>query len=142
MAAIGSLPGVKCKNLFIKAKKEKGPGDSRMWLVVAAHNSDVNLNDLATKLGYGKIVLRFADAESLTSNLGVVQGHVSPFCLSNDEALQVNVALDEKLLAAEGPLYFHPLTNEASLAIAPADLAKFVAATGHAVTKLAFPTKE
>lgn len=114
-----------------------------MWLVVAAHDSEVNLTDLATKLGYGKIVLRFADAESLTANLGVVQGHVSPFCLMNDAALAVNVAVDERLLSpASGPVFFHPLTNEASLAIAPADLAKFIAATGHAVTKLAFPVKK
>lgn len=42
-----------------QAKKEKGPGDSRMWLVVAAHDTKVDLVALATKLGYGKIVLRF-----------------------------------------------------------------------------------
>jgi hypothetical protein len=51
LAALGSATGTKCKNLFIKAKKEKAPGDSRMWLVIAAHDSDTNLNALATKLG-------------------------------------------------------------------------------------------
>lgn len=59
MAALSGLPGTPCKNLFIKAKKEKAPGDSRMWLVVAAHDTKVDLVALATKLGYGKIVLRF-----------------------------------------------------------------------------------
>jgi Ala-tRNA(Pro) deacylase len=139
LAAIGSLPGTKCKNLFIKAKKEKAPGDSRMWLVVAAHDSDTNLTKLAVKLGYGKIVLRFGDAESLREHLGVVQGHVSPFCLANDTALQVNVALDARLLASgAGPLHFHPQTNEASTAIEAADLQKFIAATGHSVTVVDF----
>jgi Ala-tRNA(Pro) deacylase len=139
LAAIGSLPGTKCKNLFIKAKKEKAPGDSRMWLVVAAHDSDTNLTKLAVKLGYGKIVLRFGDAESLREHLGVVQGHVSPFCLANDTALQVNVALDARLLApGAGPLHFHPQTNEASTAIEAADLQKFIAATGHSVTVVDF----
>ena len=79
LAALGSSAGTKCKNLFLNAKKEKAPGDSRMWLVVAgvcvcvfvlvpgctplvslltcltrifaAHDSDTNLTALATKLG-------------------------------------------------------------------------------------------
>lgn len=55
LAAIGTLPGLKAKNLFVKAKKEKAAGDSRMWLVVAATDSDTNLVKLATKLGYGKV---------------------------------------------------------------------------------------
>lgn len=141
MAAIGALPGLKAKNLFIKAKKERAPGDSKLWLVVAAHDSETPLVDLATKLGYGKIVLRFAEADALLENLGVVQGHVSPFCLMNDAALQVNVAIDERLLsagAAAGPLFFHPLTNEASVAIAAEDLVKFVEATGHSFTRIPF----
>lgn len=174
LAAIGSLPGTKAKNLFLKAKKEKAPGDSRLWLVVAAHDSDVSLTGLATKLGtcvhasgggrtrtgagctphrcpralvttcagYGKIVLRFGEADTLVENLGVVQGHVSPFALMNDTALQVNVALDARLLA-EGadPLYFHPLTNEASVAIKAADFVKFLNATGHAYTVVDFASK-
>ena len=43
-------------------EKEKAAGDSRLWLVVAAHDTDTNLVRLAAKLGYGKIVLRFGDA--------------------------------------------------------------------------------
>ena len=55
--------------------------------------------DLAKRLGYGKIVIRFGDAESLVENLGVVQGHVTPLALANDTAQVVNVALDARLLA-------------------------------------------
>jgi hypothetical protein len=73
-------------------------------------------------------------------NLGVTQGHVTPFALINDAALQVNVALDAGLFkgAAGEPLFFHPLTNEASTAIAPADLVTFIAKTGHAYTTIDF----
>jgi Ala-tRNA(Pro) deacylase len=120
----------RAKNLFVRAKKEKAAGDSRNWLVVALHDTKVDLVQLATKLGYGKIMIRFADADTLVTNLGVVQGHVSPLCLMNDAALQVNVALDARLAGCE-ELFFHPLTNEASVAISYADLQKFIAATGH-----------
>ena len=59
----------------------------------------VDMVDLAKRLGYGKIVIRFGDAESLVENLGVVQGHVTPLALANDTAQVVNVALDARLLA-------------------------------------------
>jgi hypothetical protein len=56
-----------------------------------------------------------------------------------DTALRVNVCLDDKLLApATGPLWFHPLTNEASTGIAVADFTKFLAATGHEYTPITF----
>ena len=42
----------------------------------------------------------------------------------------MNVALDSRLLAQK-TLAFHPLTNEASTTITPADLLKFINATGH-----------
>jgi hypothetical protein len=32
---------VPVKNLYVKAKKEKEAGDSRTWLVVAAHDTKV-----------------------------------------------------------------------------------------------------
>jgi Ala-tRNA(Pro) deacylase len=89
--------------------------------------------------GYGKIVLRFGDAESLVENLGVIQGNVTPFALMNDTALQVNVALDARLLAAgASPLFFHPLTNEASVAIGAEDLVRFINSTGHEFTLVDF----
>lgn len=139
LVALKDAPGTKCKNLFVKAKKEKAAGDSRMWLVVAAHDTKVDLVALATKLGYGKIVIRFGDAESLLENLGVVQGHVSPFCLANDTALKVNVALDSKLFTAGAdPLNFHPQTNEATTAISGEGLKAFLTGTGHAFTVLDF----
>ena len=86
------------QNLFVKAKKEKAPGDTRMWLVIAAHDTAVNLVSLASKLGYGKIVIRFGEADALLDNLGVVQGNVTPFALINDSMRAVNVAIDKALL--------------------------------------------
>lgn len=123
-----------------QAKKEKPghPTDSRMWLVVAAHDTKVDMVSLASKLGYGKIVIRFDSAESLAENLGVAPGNVSPLALANDAALRVQVALDARLVSGSECVWVHPLTNEASVPLAPAQLTAFIAATGHAVTVVDF----
>ena len=49
--------------------------------------------------------------------------------LANTDAV-INVALDSDVMAAE-ITYFHPLTNDRSTAIAPADLLRFIEASGH-----------
>ena len=109
------------------------PGDSKLWLVVALTDTKFDLKQLATKLGYGNVQLRFAEPDVLLENLGVKQGHVSPLSLAHDAARLVNVALDAAMLApgAPAPLWFHPGDNSASVGIAAADLLKLVAATGH-----------
>ena len=60
----------------------------------------MDLVDLAKRLGYGKIVIRFGDTESMLENLAVAPGNVTPLALAYDEALLVNVALDKKLFDA------------------------------------------
>ena len=57
----------------------------------------------------------------------------------NDAARAVNVAVDARLLApASQPLWFHPLHNEASVALSATDLLKLLAHTGHAHTVVDF----
>jgi Ala-tRNA(Pro) deacylase len=138
LAAVSTLPGIPVKNLLLKAKKEKSADDSRIWLVCAAHDTKVDLADLAKRLGYGKIQLRFAEADVLLENLGVTPGHVSPLCLVLDEAHLVNVAVDQRLLEPGAKVLVHPLTNEASCVISSEDLVKYIAASGHSHVALDF----
>lgn len=133
-----------------------------MWLVCARHDADTDLKKLAEALGsvegslswailqadviwgmcrYGKTVIRFGEDEPLLENLGTKPGHVSPFALMNDTAVRVNVCIDAALLSSTEPLLFHPLCNEATLAIQPAQLTRFIESTGHAITSVAFGTK-
>jgi Ala-tRNA(Pro) deacylase len=126
----GHLQGGHCKNLFVKAKKAKGEHDTRLWLVVALHDTKTDMKVLAKKLGYGKIVVRFADAKALSENLGVPQGHVSPFAVMHDTKKDVRVVLDKRMMECD-TLLFHPNTNDASTAISPQDLVKFLESTGH-----------
>ncbi|MGE0743870.1 MAG: prolyl-tRNA synthetase associated domain-containing protein [Rhodospirillales bacterium] len=119
----GALPGVHCKSLFLRDK----PG--AMWLVVAEEDRALDLKALGPLIGAGR--LSFASPERLWARLGVRPGSVTPFALVNDRERAVAVVLDAAVMAAP-VANFHPLTNEATTAIAPADLLRFIAACGHA----------
>ncbi len=118
----GELAGTHCKCLFLRDKK------GALWLVACEESRRVDLKVLAAKLGAGRF--SFASPERLMTHLGVVPGAVTPFALVNDAAGAVRVILDAKMMA-EGPLHYHPLTNRATTRIAPADLVRFIEATGH-----------
>jgi Ala-tRNA(Pro) deacylase len=117
----GDMPGGHAKNLFLKDRK------GALWLVVAREDLRLELNRLDGRLGSARL---FARPELLLEVLGVAPGSVTPLALINDRALRVGVVLDAGLMAQD-PLYFHPLTNEATTRIAAADLLAFIAACGH-----------
>ncbi|MEL6680665.1 MAG: prolyl-tRNA synthetase associated domain-containing protein, partial [Pseudomonadota bacterium] len=52
-------------------------------------------------------------------------------------APSVRVVLDAQMLD-QTPLNYHPLHNAATIAISPADLKRFIAATGHPVELVDF----
>ncbi len=62
--------------------------------------------------------------------LGVEPGSVTPFAAVNDAGGKVRVVLDAGILDAP-MIHAHPLTNTATTAIAPADLLRFLDASGH-----------
>jgi Ala-tRNA(Pro) deacylase len=118
----GDLPGGHIKNLFLRNKKEE------MWLVVAAEDRAIDLKRLGERIGAGR--LSFGSPERLMTYLGVVPGAVTPFALINDRDRRVKVVIDRALLAID-PVNCHPLTNDMTTAISPADLIRFVRACGH-----------
>lgn len=118
----GKLPGGHTKNLCLRDKKKNS------YLVVLEADTPVDLKALARHLGVGN--LSFASAERLWELLGVMPGSVTPFALFNDPDRRVRLILDEALFALE-PLNFHPLVNTMTTAIATADLATVLQATGH-----------
>ena len=112
------------KNLFLRNKKGK------MWLVVALEDRPIRLKALGKGIGAGN--LSFASEERLERHLGVEPGAVTPFGLLNDAGGLVSVVMDAGLLELD-PLNFHPLDNARTTAISPADLLRFIEATGHRV---------
>ncbi|XP_022110326.1 prolyl-tRNA synthetase associated domain-containing protein 1-like isoform X2 [Acanthaster planci] len=125
MPHLQDISGVVGKNLFLKDKK-KG-----LWLLTARHNRVVNLAKLAKTVG-APGGLRLADESVLQEKLGVTQGCVTPFALFNDRGKEVKFLLDRDLTDKGHPrVNFHPMTNVATLGMAPDDFLKFVRETGH-----------
>jgi Ala-tRNA(Pro) deacylase len=126
----GHLPGAHCKNLFLKDKK------GALWLVVTLDGREVDIKALQKAIGAAR--LSFGKAELLHDVLGVTPGAVTPFALINDTRQRVRVILDAEMMAAD-LLNYHPLRNDATTAIAPADLRRFIDACGHGARDLEFP---
>jgi Ala-tRNA(Pro) deacylase len=118
----GHLPGGHCKSLFLKDKK------GGFWLAVMLEERRIDLNKLAIRLGAPRF--SFGAAADLEGLLGVRPGSVTPFALVNDLAHRVTPVLDRAMLDCD-PLNYHPLANDRTTAIAPADLLRFIAACGH-----------
>ncbi len=120
-AVRGDMPGGHCKCLFLKDKK------SGFWLAVMLEERRVALGKLAARLAAPRF--SFGSADELYALLGVHPGSVTPFALVNDAAHRVTPVLDRAMLDHD-PLHYHPLANDRTTAIAPADLLRFIAACG------------
>lgn len=111
------IPGVHCKNLFLKDKKDK------IWLVVMPGDKRAHLARLEKTIGAAR--LSFGRPELLLDVLGITPGSVTPFALLNDHSRHVTVVLDKDMM--EAPLVnFHPLRNNASTSLSAAGLLKFI----------------
>jgi Ala-tRNA(Pro) deacylase len=116
------VPGGHTKNLFLKDKK------GGLWLVVLRDDFRLDLTALSRQIGSPRF--SFGSGELLMATLGVPPGSVTPFSLINDRENKVRVVLDAVMLQHE-PVNFHPLRNDRTIAVAAADLLKFIADCGH-----------
>ena len=118
----GALPGGHCKSLFLKDKK------GGLWLAVMLEHRRIDLNKLADALKAPRF--SFGKPELLLETLGITPGSVTPFALINDTAGRVTPVLDEEMLGLD-PLNYHPLSNDMTTSVSPADLLRFIADCGH-----------
>lgn len=118
----GDIPGGHCKNLFLK--DEKGA----IWLIVCLEDARVDLKTTPARIGSKR--LTFGKPDLLMEVLGVEPGSVTPFGLINDTGLRANVVLDKMMMEQE-LLNYHPLRNDATTTITPADLMEFIRSCGH-----------
>lgn len=101
------IPGLACKNLFLRDQKKK-----RYLLVVLPADQQTDLKKLAEQVGDKK--LSFVNREMLFEKLGVEPGAVSPFGLLNDQDGDVELWIAKEVM--EAPLvHFHPNRNTASI---------------------------
>ena len=117
-----NIPGVHCRNLYLRDKKKKN------FLVVAANETQVDMKALQDKLGCAR--LSFGSAARLWEFLGIRPGSVCPFTVMNDPDHHVQVVLDAQMMATE-IVNYHPLDNRMTIGLAPDDLLKFFAHSGH-----------
>lgn len=121
-AAWAGIPGVHCKNLFLKDAK------GRLWLVVAPAERRVDLKRLPERIGSAR--LSFGSAELLGEVLGIAPGSVTPFALVHDTAHRVTAVLDAWMMA-QPEVNYHPLRNDRTTTLSPAGLRAFLRHTGH-----------
>jgi Ala-tRNA(Pro) deacylase len=124
--------GARVKNLFAVDKR----GTS--YLVCVPYEKRPDLAELGRMLGVGRLGMGSTDL--LASTLQVRPGSVSLLALLFDENRAVQPLVDAQLWAAQA-LQFHPMNNAATIAIAQADIARFVQATGHHLRILAVPER-
>jgi len=129
------MPGGHTKNLFLKDKK------GRLFLVTCDEGRTVNLKALEKSIGAARV--SFGKPDLMMETLGITPGSVTAFCLMNDRgpAPRVTFAIDASLLAHE-VIHCHPLHNEATTAISPQDLMRFVDACGHDAIQIDFDGPE
>tara|TARA_R110002072_G_scaffold81857_15_gene187119 strand:+ start:81 stop:602 length:522 start_codon:yes stop_codon:yes gene_type:complete len=117
-----AMPGGHTKNLFLKDRK------GQAFLVTALDETGIRLNRLHRHLGSAR--LSFGPEALLLDTLGVRPGSVTALALLNDTGGRVRFVLDAALM--HWPVvYAHPLLNDATTGIAPADLVRFAESTGH-----------
>jgi Ala-tRNA(Pro) deacylase len=124
-----SMPGGHTKNLFLKDKK------GALFLICAIADTAIDLNAVSRLIGAARF--SFGNSEILMRPLGVEPGSVTLFALINDPERRVTLILDEALFAHD-PVNFHPLRNDATTAISPAGMLKFVRFLGREPIRLAF----
>ena len=122
------MPGMHCKNLFLRNKK-----GNRHYLVILEHSKKADLKGLARILG--EETLSFASEERLAKHLGLTAGAVSPYGLLNDGEKAVIVVLDSTL-GGQGDIYFHPNVNTASIGVGFPDFERFLTWRGNEVRRI------
>ena len=120
-----NLPGVRCKNLFLRNKK----GD-RHYLLVLEISRKADLKQIVALVNDDR--LSFGSPERLMAELGLTPGSVSPFGLLNDADGSVVVLVDEDLRGADG-LIFHPNINTASVVVSWQGLETFLTSRSNSV---------
>lgn len=115
------------KNLFLNNKKKK----EQVYLVIAAHDTKIDMKVLEKHLKTGSGNLRAGDQDVMEALLGATKGAVNLFSILNDrDAKKVHLIIDERL-TKEAWVAFHPMQNDATTAITSADMKKVIDASNH-----------
>lgn len=119
------------KNLYLRDKKKQN------FLVVLPEDADVDLKTLSEKMGAAR--LSFGSADRLLENLGVRPGAVTPLAMVTGVHHDVTLFMDSSLRQVKS-LYMHPLVNDRTVGMSPADVEQFLAQKGAKINWLDLST--
>lgn len=102
----GNVPGLACKNLFLRSKRGR-----QYFLIILPAKKRADLKKIGEIIGDK---MTFASTEDLKEKMGLEPGAVSPFGLLNDEKSEIKTYIDKEINEAE-LLSFHPNRNTASV---------------------------
>ncbi|XP_047983529.1 prolyl-tRNA editing protein ProX-like isoform X2 [Salvia hispanica] len=119
-----SSQSTQCWHPVIRRTRNK-----RYYIVSALADTEVDLKVLSQRLGLGKGGVRMAPEEALSEILHVPLCCVTPFALVNESARHVSLLLDKGFKSQEC-CFFHPLSNDMSIALNAHDLDKFLNSIG------------
>lgn len=120
-----SVPGMACKNLFLRDRKGK-----RYLLLVLPAKKQTDLNKFAELAGEKKV--SFASSDRLEEKLGLKPGSVSPLGLINDNKKEVEVYIDSDVYNAD-IVGLHPNVNTATLEFSKDMFHKFLETIEHKI---------
>lgn len=121
----GDIPGVHCKNLFLRNRNGK-----QHYLIVLEEDRQVDLRELSELIGAKS--LSFASKERLYKYLKLKPGSVSPLGLVNDETRHVKVYFDKDLYDSKESA-FHPNINTSTIVLNTKELFNFIDALGYKI---------
>jgi Ala-tRNA(Pro) deacylase len=121
LKACAHIPGVHCKNLFLKDREDA------LWLVTLPDEKKADLKALPQRIGSKR--LSFGNAALLSEALGVNAGSVTPLALINDLPKRVQPVLDRWMMDQE-LINVHPLANTATVTLKAMDLTRFMTLLG------------
>ena len=107
------------KNLFLHNKKKK----ELVYLVIAAHDTAIDMKGLTTHLKAASGCLRAGDEDVMDQLLG---------------AKKVHLIVDQRLLDEKRNIAFHPMQNDATTSISVADMKRVIALSDHEAEALDF----
>ena len=115
------------KNLFLRDKKKNN------FLLVFPEDMELDLRDLSDFIGSAR--LSFGSADRLFDSLGVRPGAVTPLAMITGVHHDVTLYIDSSLQEMKF-LYMHPLVNDRTVAMKPADVETFLHELGVTVNWL------
>ena len=127
------FPGIKMKNLFVKDR-----ANEVYYLVVLCEDRKLNFNELRRLTGGKKA--NFTTPEELNHYLGLIPGSVTPFGLIHENAKDVVLVLDHKIVSSpdDQQINFHPCVNTATIALSIGDFKRVLARFGNRIVEEQF----